>query len=240
MTRRLLLVSNSTLHGGGYLEHCQQEIQDFFGKQVTRILFVPYALHDRDAYAKTAREKLQSLGYEVDSIHEASDPVEAVKKAQGIFIGGGNTFRLLKTLYDHDLVSEIQKRVLQDGVPYMGSSAGTNVSTFSINTTNDMPIVYPPTLKAIGLVPFNINPHYLDHNPQSKHMGETREQRIQQYHEEPDTPSVLGLREGSMLLVEGDKATLLGSTKARLFSRGKPPTEYEPGSDLSFLLAEGK
>ncbi|KAG7467385.1 hypothetical protein MATL_G00152820 [Megalops atlanticus] len=240
MKRRLLLVSNSTLHGGGYLEHCQQEIQEFFGKQVKRILFVPYALHDRDAYAKTARGKLQSLGYEVDSIHEASDPVEAVRKAQGIFIGGGNTFRLLKTLYDHNLVSEIQKRVLQDGVPYMGSSAGTNVSTVSINTTNDMPIVYPPTLAAIGLVPFNINPHYLDHNPQSKHMGETREQRIQQYHEEPDTPSVLGLREGSMLLVEGDKATLLGSTKARLFSRGKPPTEYEPGSDLSFLLAEGK
>uniref|UniRef100_A0A673KQT4 Alpha-aspartyl dipeptidase-like n=1 Tax=Sinocyclocheilus rhinocerous TaxID=307959 RepID=A0A673KQT4_9TELE len=194
MKRRLLLVSNSTLHGGGYLQHCQQQIQDFFGKNVKRILFVPYALHDRDAYSKTARDKFKTLG-------------------------GGNTFRLLKSLYDYKLVTEIRKRVLEDGIPYMGSSAGTNVSTISINTTNDMPIVYPPTFAAIGLVPFNINPHYLDADPNSKHMGETREQRIVQYHEEPDTPCVLGLREGSMLLVEGSKATLLGSTKARLFQR---------------------
>uniref|UniRef100_W5JXP5 Si:dkey-69o16.5 n=1 Tax=Astyanax mexicanus TaxID=7994 RepID=W5JXP5_ASTMX len=190
-----------------------QQIKDFFGQQVKRILFVPYALHDRDAYTKTARDKLQTLG-------------------------GGNTFRLLKTLYDNNLVTEIRKRVLQDGVPYMGSSAGSNVATISINTTNDMPIVYPPSFSAIGLVPFNINPHYLDTDPNSRHMGETREQRIVQYHEEPDTPSVLGLREGSMLLVEGNKATLLGSTRARLFQRGKKTSEYEPGSDLSFLMSD--
>uniref|UniRef100_A0A8C8FTK0 Alpha-aspartyl dipeptidase n=1 Tax=Oncorhynchus tshawytscha TaxID=74940 RepID=A0A8C8FTK0_ONCTS len=213
MKRRLLLVSNSTLHGGGYLEHCQQQIKDFFGIGVKRILFIPYALCDRDGYAKTARDKFNSLG-------------------------GGNTFRLLKCLYDNNVLSEINKRVLQDGVPYMGSSAGTNVSTVSINTTNDMPIVYPPSFNAIGLVPFNINPHFLDTDPNSRHMGETREQRIIQYHEEPDTPSVLGLREGSMLLVEGNKATLLGTCKARLFTRGKPTTDFESGSDLSFLLTE--
>ncbi|XP_062862256.1 alpha-aspartyl dipeptidase-like [Trichomycterus rosablanca] len=238
MNRRLLLVSNSTLHGGGYLQHCQQQIRDFFGEKVKRILFVPYALHDRDAYTKTARDKLTSLGYEVDSVHEAADPVEAVRKAEAIFIGGGNTFRLLKALYDNQLVMEIRKRVLQDGVPYMGSSAGTNVATVSINTTNDMPIVYPPSFSSIGLVSFNINPHYLDTDPHNKHMGETREQRIVQYHEEPNTPCVLGLREGSMLLVEGNTATLLGSTKARLFQRGKQTTEYEPGSDLSFLFTD--
>lgn len=238
MKRRLLLVSNSTLHGGAYLQHCQQQIQDFFGQNVKRILFVPYALHDRDAYTTTARDKLKTLGFELDSVHETPDPVHAVRNAEGIFIGGGNTFRLLKALYDHKLVAEIRKRVLEDGIPYMGSSAGTNVSTISINTTNDMPIVYPPTFTAIGLVPFNINPHFLDADPDSKHMGETREQRIVQYHEEPDTPSVLGLREGSMLLVEGNKATLLGSTKARLFQRGMQTTEYDPGSDLSFLLTD--
>ncbi|XP_005811370.1 alpha-aspartyl dipeptidase-like [Xiphophorus maculatus] len=240
MKRRLLLVSNSTLHGSGYLDHCQQHISAFFGKNVARVLFVPYALHDRDAYTTTARNKFRSLGYEVDGIHEAADPVEAVRKAEGIFIGGGNTFRLLKSLYDNNVVTEIRKRVLEDGVPYMGSSAGTNVATISISTTNDMPIVFPPTFDAIGLVPFNINPHYLDPDPNSRHMGETREQRITQYHEEPNTPSVLGLREGSLLLVEGDKATLLGTTKARLFTSGKPSAEFDPGSDLSFLLTDAQ
>ncbi|KAJ6665283.1 hypothetical protein lerEdw1_004332 [Lerista edwardsae] len=236
--RRLLLVSNSTLHGGGYLEHCQKQIQNFLGQNLRRVLFVPYALHDRDAYAKTAREKFESLGYGLDSIHETPDPVEAVRKAEAIFIGGGNTFRLLKTLYDNGLIQPIRKRVLEDGIPYIGSSAGTNVATISINTTNDMPIVYPPSLLALGLVPFNINPHYLDPDVNSTHMGETREKRILQYHEEPDTPPVLGLREGSLLLVEGQKATLQGKTGARLFVRGNAPTEHEPGMDFSFLLTE--
>nr|XP_005998897.1 PREDICTED: alpha-aspartyl dipeptidase-like isoform X2 [Latimeria chalumnae] len=234
MKRQLLLVSNSTLYGRSYLEHCQEQIKKLFG-QVKKVLFVPYALHNRDAYAKKARQTFESLGYGLDSIHEAPDPLEAVKKAQGIFIGGGNTFRLLKTLYDNNLITEIMKRVLEDGIPYMGSSAGTNVATIGINTTNDMPIVYPPSFKALQLVPFNINPHYLDPDPSSTHMGETREQRINQYHEECDTP-VLGLREGCMLLVEGNKATLLGSTGARLFIRGKKPTEHNPGTDFSFLL----
>ncbi|XP_060684070.1 alpha-aspartyl dipeptidase-like [Hemiscyllium ocellatum] len=238
MKRRALLVSNSTMYGGSYLEHCQEQIVNFFGDKVKRILFIPYALHDRDAYAKKARCKFESLGYGLDSIHEVPDPVGAVQKAQGIFVGGGNTFRLLKVLYDNKLVSEIHRRVFQDGIPYLGSSAGTNVGTVSINTTNDMPIVYPPSFKGIGLVPFNINPHYLDEDPNNQHMGETRAKRIEQYHEEPDTPPVMGLREGSMLLVEGDKATLLGTTGARLFIRGEKATEHDPGADFSFLLTD--
>uniref|UniRef100_UPI00398F37F2 LOW QUALITY PROTEIN: alpha-aspartyl dipeptidase n=1 Tax=Pristiophorus japonicus TaxID=55135 RepID=UPI00398F37F2 len=186
--------------------------------KVKIMLFVPYAFHNKDAYAKRARQKFESLGYGLDSIHEAANPVEAIQKAEGIFIGGGNTFRLLKSLYDNNLVSELHRRVFQDGIPYIGSSsAGTNLGTANISTTNDMPIVFPPSFKAIGLIPFNINLHYLDADPNNEHMGETREKRIEQYHEEPDTPPVLGLREGSMLLVEGDKVTLLGSTRARLF-----------------------
>ncbi|CAM2100158.1 alpha-aspartyl dipeptidase-like isoform X1 [Caretta caretta] len=236
--RRLLLVSNSTLRGGGYLGHCEQQVRRFLGQKVKRVLFIPYALHDRDAYAKTAREKFESLGYKLESIHESSDPVEAVRKSEAIFIGGGNTFRLLKALYDNSLLQEIRKRVLEDGIPYVGSSAGTNVATVSISTTNDMPIVYPPSLLALGLVPFNINPHYLDPDVNSTHMGETRAERILQYHEEPNTPPVLGLREGAMLLVEGDKATLQGVTGARLFLRGEKPTEHEPGTDFSFLLTD--
>lgn len=175
--RRLLLVSNSTLHGSGYLDHCHDHIAHFFGK-LERVLFVPYALHDRDAYAKTARTKFNSLGYELDSIHEASDPREAVRTAEAIFIGGGNTFRLLKCLYDNQLVADIRRRVLEEGVPYMGCSAGTNVSTVSISTTNDMPIVCPPSFSAIGLVPFNINPHYLDHDPGSRHMGRAEDSAV--------------------------------------------------------------
>ncbi|XP_020666014.3 alpha-aspartyl dipeptidase [Pogona vitticeps] len=236
--RRLLLVSNSTLHGGGYLDHCQEQIEKFLGENVRRVLFVPYALHDQNAYAKMAREKFESLGYGLDSIHESLDPRDTVREAEAIFIGGGNTFRLLKKLYDNDLIQPIRKRVLEDGIPYIGSSAGTNVATISISTTNDMPIVYPPSFLALGLVPFNINPHYLDPDVNSTHMGETREKRILQYHEEPNTPPVLGLREGSLLLVEGDKATLQGKTGARLFVRGKTPTEHEPGTDFSFLLNE--
>jgi len=237
--RHLLLLSNSTLHPTGYLEYAREHITNFLtSHNVKKVLFVPYALADRDGYADLAGKAFRSMGFELDSVHRAgTDPRQSVKDAQAIFIGGGNTFRLLKTLYDHDLVSLINQRVLGEGVPYIGSSAGTNVATVSINTTNDMPIVYPPSFKALGLVPFNINPHYLDPNPDSTHKGETREQRIVQYHEEEDCQPVLALREGSILHVEGDSdAKLIGSFDARLFVKGKPPQEHKTGTNFGFLL----
>merc|ERR1719186_1327977 len=187
-------------------------------------------------YTNTARQRFEEWGFKLTSVHEAKVPKEAVATAQAIFIGGGNTFQLLNNLYVNNIVEEIRKRVLEDGIPYMGSSAGTNVATVSINTTNDMLIVYPPSFNALALVPFNINPHYIDTDPSSTHKGETREQRILQYHEIPDRPPVLALREGSILKVTGDTAKLLGKFNARLFLAGKSPQEYPPDQDFTFLF----
>merc|ERR1719210_89920 len=237
VSRNLLLLSNSTLHPTGYLEYAAEYICDFLkSRNVTEVLFVPYALRNQDNYAATARKAFESWGFRLSSVHEAENPVLAASKAQAIFIGGGNTFQLLNNLYENKLIDTIRKRVLENGIPYIGSSAGTNVSTVSINTTNDMPIVYPPSFKALGLVPFNINPHYIDTDPNSTHKGETREQRIEQYHEIPGVPPVLALREGSILKVEGSKATLLGKFHARLFMAGEETKELPTGHDFSFLL----
>lgn len=233
--RRLLLISNSTMHGGGYLAHCAHEIRDFLGSRKT-VLFVPYALHDHDAYAARARDAFTSLGHDLVSVHTLDHSPQAVAKADAVFIGGGNTFRLLAALYHYGLLAPIRQKALT-GMPYIGSSAGTNVATLSIRTTNDMPIVQPPSFTALQLVPFQINPHYLDPDPHSKHMGETREERLRQFHEEHETP-VLGLREGCLLRVEGERAELRGSTAARLFRRGEAPVEYLPPCDLSFLLRD--
>jgi len=232
---RALLVSNSTMHGGGYLQHCAAAIRDFLG-DARKVLFVPYALHDHAGYASKAKAAFAELGCELTSAHEAVDPAAAVDDAQAVFVGGGNTFRLLKALYDTGLLGAIRRRALA-GMPYIGSSAGTNVATVSIRTTNDMPIVMPPSFGALDLVPFQINPHYLDPDPASKHMGETREERLRQFHEEHATP-VLGLREGCLLDVRSAAMTLRGSTDARLFARGEAPREFAPGSDLSFLLQD--
>lgn len=233
--RRLLLVSNSTLHGSGYLDHCAAQIQDFLGRDVARVLFVPYALRDRDGYAAQARARFTAMGYELDSIHDAPDARAAVRTAQAVFIGGGNTFRLLRELYSLELVDLLRARV-RSGMPYIGSSAGSNVACLTLGTTNDMPIVQPLSFDALALVPFNLNPHYLDPDPGSRHMGETREVRIRQFHEENPQP-VIGLREGAMLRIEDDRMTLLGVTGARLFRRGAEPEEVVPGADLSGLLA---
>ncbi len=230
---RLLLISNSTLHGSGYLDHAEAEIRDFLG-DVKRVLFVPFALYDRDAYAATARDRFARMGYELSSLHDAGDPLRAVADTQAIFVGGGNTFRLLKTLYDRELLTPIRQRVA-NGMPYVGSSAGSNIVAPTIKTTNDMPIVQPPSFDALGLVSFQINPHYLDPDPNSKHMGETREKRLQEFLEENDTP-VLGLREGAIARCENGRITLKGSTGARIFRRGLDPVETLPGDRLDELL----
>lgn len=163
MTKRILLISNSTLYGSGFLDHAESEIRSFLGN-VKLVLFVPFALYDRDKYAATAEQRFTKMGYGLSSIHTASDPKQAVREAEAVFIGGGNTFRLLKALYDLDLLGPIRERV-EAGMPYMGSSAGSNVAGPTIRTTNDMPIVQPPSFDAIGLVSFQINPHYLDSDP---------------------------------------------------------------------------
>lgn len=231
---RILLISNSTLFGSGYLDHAEAEIRDFLG-DVKRVLFVPFALYDRDAYAASASERFKRMGYELTSVHDrVVDPFQAVAETDAIFIGGGNTFRLLKTLYDQFLLEPIRQRVAE-GMPYIGSSAGSNVAGPTIKTTNDMPIVQPPSFDALGLVSFQLNPHYLDPDPNSKHMGETREKRIQEFLEENDTP-VLGLREGAIARCENGSTMLKGSTGARIFRKGQTPVETLPGDQLDEWL----
>jgi len=232
--KRLLLISNSTQHGGGYLDHCEAELRDFLGK-AKRIVFVPFALHDRAMYADMARKRFRALGIEVSSLHDSPDPQDAVRETQGIFVGGGNTFRLLEALYRLDLLGVIRHQV-ESGTPYVGASAGSNVACLTIKTTNDMPIVQPPSFDALGLVPFNINPHYLDPDPASTHQGETREERIRQFHEVNDPP-VVGLREGAMLRIEGDRIVLKGSRGARIFIKNREPREAAPGDSLDFLVS---
>ena len=236
MKRNLLLVSNSTLHGSGYLDHCADEIKKFLG-DIKTILFVPYARPSgmtHDEYTQIAKERFEKMGINLTGIHEHSDPKDAVRNADAMFIGGGNTFVLLSGLYEAGVIEEIRKRILE-GMPYIGTSAGSNVACKSIMTTNDMPIMYPPSFEALNLVSFNLNPHYLDHDPNSKHMGETRETRIKEFHFYNDE-YVVGLREGAIIHVVDDKITLKGTTGARLFKNGQEAKEYKSGDSLDFLL----
>jgi dipeptidase E len=227
---RLLLISTSTVYGTGYLDHAESEIVDHL-REIKKVLFVPYALKDHDAYASKACDRLGKMGFQCESIHKAASPNSAIETAEAIFIGGGNTFRLLKALYDFELLEPIRKRVLS-GMPYMGASAGTNIAGPTIRTTNDMPIVEPPSLSALNLFPYQINPHYQDPNPDSRHMGETREERLLQYLEDNERP-VIGLREGSMLRVGNGVIRLVGSPAARIFERGKAPYEIAAPATIS-------
>ncbi len=234
MKNDLLLLSNSQLHGRAFLEHAMDAIAEFVGKKRT-VLFVPFALADHDGYTAKIRGALEPLGVEVVGLHTMARPKAAVESADVIYVGGGNTFRLLAGVQSRRLLEPVRRRVAEGALKYLGSSAGTNLSCPTIRTTNDMPIVEPRSFEAFGLVPFQINPHYLDPDPASTHMGETREQRIVQFHEENAVP-VLGLREGAWLRRRGGKLALGGTTGARLFRRGRAPEEFTDGSDLSFLL----
>jgi dipeptidase E len=233
MARRLLLISTSTVFGTRYLEHAFAELQDVL-TGVRRVLFVPFALKDRAGYAAKARAAFEEMGFRLDSLHEAADPRASVATAEAVFCGGGNTFRLLKALAELDLVEPLRRRALE-GMPYTGASAGSNLACPTVRTTNDMPIVEPPSLAALGLVPFQINPHYLDPAPDSTHMGETRETRIREFLEENDV-AVVGLREGSMLRVDDDSVLLKGVAGARIFRPGQDPVEARPVSDIGGLL----
>ena len=227
---RLLLISSSRVHGSGFLEFCREAIQEHL--EGRELLFVPYALADHDGYEAIVTKALEPIAVKVRSIHHCADAALAVEEAKAIFIGGGNSFRLLKTLYDLNLVKIIRQRVLSGDLYYMGSSAGTNMACPTIRTTNDMPIVEPPSLSALSLVPFQINPHYLDPDPNSTHKGETREQRITEFHEENEFP-VLGIREGSWLEVRGAECHLRGLRSARLFTPGVPPVEIDVNTNLA-------
>lgn len=236
---RLLLLSTSTVHGTNYLDYAETHVRAFLGTAVQRVLFVPFALHDRAAYAAKARERFERMGYGCDSLHEAAErgsaaAREAIRAAQAVFTGGGNTFRLLDALQRLELLVPLRERA-RAGMPYLGASAGSNLACPTLMTTNDMPIVQPPSFEALGLVPFQINPHYLDPDPGSRHMGETREQRIREYHEMNDR-AVVGLREGGILQRDGDRLKLVGQAGARVFRRGVDPIEFRPGDDLSGLL----
>jgi dipeptidase E len=231
--RQLLLISNSTVFGQGYLDHAEHEIRELMAGK-NRIVFLPYALHDRRAYAKKAEERFCDMGLSLTSIHDFSNMTRAVEEADAIFIGGGNTFRLLTALHDYGLLEPIRRKTAW-GTPYIGSSAGSIVACPTLKTTKDMPIMQPPSFEALGLVQFQISPHYLDPDSASTHMGETQEERILQFLEENDVP-VVGLLEGSMLMVQGKTVTLKGPHTARIFRRGVDPCEAPPGSSLETML----
>jgi dipeptidase E len=232
--KRLLLLSNSTNHGERYLDHGMAEMLDLLGG-TRRILFVPFALQDRAAYAAKFRERLAAEEIEVDEATADLPGRRRIESAEAVFVGGGNTFRLLKTMQDATLLGVLRERAL-GGMPYLGASAGINLACPTIRTTNDMPIVEPRGFDALGLVPFQINPHYLDPEPGSTHLGETREQRLAEFHEENAT-SVVGLREGGWIRVEGTSGRLGGSRGARIFRRGSAAEERAPGSKLDDLLS---
>ncbi|MEZ4797355.1 MAG: dipeptidase PepE [Flavobacteriaceae bacterium] len=233
--KNIIIASTSTIYGGDFLEYLLKELEVLF-KNTNEIIFVPYARPSgisHEIYTDKVKSTFKKIGKSVKGLHEFKNPIEAIKNAKSIFVGGGNTFVLVNQLYKNDLIKPLQEAVLS-GTPYLGTSAGSNICGLTMNTTNDMPIIYPPSFKTLALVPFNINPHYLDPDPKSKHMGETRETRIKEFHKF-NTQPVVGLREGSFLKVNNDDIILEGSLSARIFEADKAPYELSTNSNLSFL-----
>ncbi|HUV00326.1 MAG TPA: dipeptidase PepE [Bacteroidales bacterium] len=233
---RLLLISNSTNQGELYLDYPKNRIKEFLGHVPVRALFLPYAAvtFSYEDYEAKVSERFREIGHDVISIHRYDDPVKAIENASAIVVGGGNTWKLLKMINEHRLIDVVRKRV-RSGIPYVGWSAGSNVACPTIRTTNDMPVVEPDSFNAFNLIPFQINPHYLDANP-AGHAGETREQRIEEFIEVNPDVWVAGLREGTMFLIENNKIRLIGPRKARVFKKGHVPGEFGEDDDFSFLF----
>ena len=230
--KNLIIASTSTVHGSDFLEYLLNELDVLFENN-DDIVFVPYARPggvSHDNYTDKAKAVFKKIGKSVKGLHEFKNPVDAIAHSKGIFIGGGNTFVLVNQLYKNNLMQPLKDAVLS-GTPYLGTSAGSNICGLTMNTTNDMPIVYPPSFKTLAVVPFNINPHYLDPIPDSKHMGETRETRIKEFHKF-NTQPVIGLREGSFLRVVNDDIMLRGPHSARIFEYNKTPYELNSNSSL--------
>ncbi|WP_313504269.1 dipeptidase PepE [Kaistella carnis] len=228
----VLLASTSTLFGGKYLEYITDEIQELYNG-INEIVFIPFARPggiSHDDYTAKAKAFFEEINIRIKGLHEFDDQIEAVNNAQGFFTGGGNTFLLVKTLHEKGLMSVLKENV-EKGKPYLGTSAGSNIGGQNMKTTNDMPIVYPPSFECMGLVPFNINPHYLDPNPDLKHNGETRETRIQEFLTQNDT-KVIGLREGNWIRKIGNRITVEGDQETRIFEKDKEPYEIKSGTEL--------
>lgn len=233
---RLLLISNSTMAGEAYLDYPKHNIKDFLGNKPIKALFIPYAgvTFSFDAYETKVKTKFNEIGHDIISIHHFDDPIKAVEEAEAIVIGGGNTFNLAKMLQENNLIDAISKRV-KSGAPYIGWSAGSNMACPSIRTTNDMPIVEPKSFNVLNLIPFQINPHFLDAHPDG-HGGETREDRIMEFIELNQDIYVAGLREGCMFLVEDNKLSHIGNRKCRVFKYGEAAFELDSNDDFSKLM----
>lgn len=228
----IILASTSTIFGGEYLEYLREELIQLY-KGIDEIIFVPFARPggiSHDGYTAKARSFFETINIKVKGLHEFEDKVEALRNAKGFFTGGGNTFLLVKTLHEENLMTVLKNNV-ENGKPYLGCSAGSNIGGQNMKTTNDMPIVYPPSFDCMGLVPFNLNPHYLDPNPELKHNGETRETRIMEFLTQNDL-KVVGLREGNWIRRINDKITVEGSELTRIFEKGRDPYEIEAGTSL--------